>query len=499
MVVRLALGATRRHLLWQMLTESVILSLAGGVAGIAISFWATRAVAIFRLAAPVPLDLSVNVNARVLLYAFVLSVLSGILFGLIPAWSVARPLMAGGLNAEQMGNRPGRMWSIRNLIVVSQIAMSVVLLCATGLFLRSLDNASRIDIGFRSRGLLLLSIDPRLHGYSNERTVQLLQEVQERAAHLPGAISAAYTDAIPLNGGHRSDGFSAPRQKRAQKSDRLSNSTWPVPGTSTRWAFSGWPGAISQATRPPCPARPSINQIFAERFFGKENPLGQRVRDGERVYEVIGVVKNMKSRTLGEDLRPVLYRSLAQDIGADPSMEGYTVLVRFAGNAGALTNAVRAQIHSLDPSLAVFNAKTIEEHLQDALFLPRMAGALFGIFGFLGLALASVGLYGVISHWVSRRTREIGIRLAIGANGGAVQRLVIRQGMTLAVVALIPGLMIAWSSSRLLASFLYGLPSHDAVTFGAVPVFLAAVTFLACWIPSRRVMKVDPNVALRHE
>jgi ABC-type antimicrobial peptide transport system permease subunit len=141
----------------------------------------------------------------------------------------------------------------------------------------------------------------------------------------------------------------------------------------------------------------------------------------------------------------------------------------------------------------------MEEHLKDALFLPRLAGALFGIFGFLGLGLASVGLYGVISHWVSRRTREIGIRLAIGAKTSEVQRLVIRQGMTLAVVALVPGLLIARACSKLVASFLYGLPSHDTVTFTSVPLFLAAATFLACWIPSRRVLKVDPSTALRHE
>ena len=242
-----------------------------------------------------------------------------------------------------------------------------------------------------------------------------------------------------------------------------------------------------------------VNQLFVERFFGKENPIGRRVRDGDRVYEIVGVVKNTKSRFLGEDLRPVLYRSLAQDIGVDPSAAGYTVLVRFSGDPGAVANAVRAKIHSLDTSLAIFDTKTMAEHLKDALFLPRLAGALFGTFGFLGLALASVGLYGVISQWVSRRTREIGIRLAIGAKAGEVQRLVIRQGMTLAVIALAPGLLVAWASSRLLASFLYGLPGHDAVTFTAVPLFLSAVTLLACWLPSRQILKVDPNTALRHE
>lgn len=496
--VRLALGATRWHLLWQMLTESVVLSLGGGVIGVALSLWATRVVTVFRLAAPVPLDLSLSVNASVLLYAFLLSVSAGVLFGLVPAWSVVHPLMGGRLTAEQMLTRSGRMWSARNLIVVSQISMSVVLLCATGLFLHSLENASRINIGFRSRGLLMMSIDPRLSGYSNDRSVQLLQQVRERVARLPGIISATYTDVVPLNGGHRSDGF-AVEGKLAQPGNSSVDLYMAGPGYFDTMGIERVAGRVFGRDQSTSPRTSVVNQLFVQQFFGGENPIGQHVRDGDRIYEIIGVVKNTKSRTLGEDLRPVLYRSVAEDIGADPSMDGYTVVVRFAGDPAALANAMRVQIHSLAPSLAIFNTKTIEEHLKDALFLPRLAGALFGTFGFLGLGLASVGLYGVMSHWVSRRTREIGIRLAVGARTGEVQRLVIRQGMTLAVVAMIPGLLIAWSSSKLLASFLYGLPSHDTVTFTCVPLFLAAVTFLACWIPSRRVLKVDPSTALRHD
>jgi predicted permease len=407
-------------------------------------------------------------------------------------------LIRGGLSAEQMLTRPGRIWSIRNIIVVSQIAMSAVLLCATGLFLRSLENASRINIGFRSRGILMMSIDPRLHGYSAERTVQLLRRVQEQAARLPGVMSAAYTDNVPLSGGHRSDGFDV-EGKPAQPGNRTVDLYMASPGYFATMGIARVAGHEFETEKATPPRTAVVNERFVERFFGDENPIGRQVRDGDRVYEIIGVVKNTKSRTLGEDLRPVLYRSLAEDIGADPSAEGYTVVVRFAGDAGALANAVRAQIHSLDPSLAIFDTKTMEEHLKEALFLPRIAGALFGIFGFLGLGLASVGLYGVINHWVSRRTREIGIRLAIGARTGEVQRLVIRQGMTLAIAALVPGLLIAWSFSKLLASFLYGLPSHDAVTFTSVPLILAAVAFLACWIPSRRVLRVDPNTALRHD
>jgi len=498
MAVRLALGATRGHLLGQVLTESVLLSLAGGIFGVALSLWATNAPAAFRLAVPVPLDLSVSVNSAVLLYAFVLSVGAGILFGLAPAWSVARPVIVSALKGEDVLGRPDRAWSLRNLLVVSQISMSPVLLSATGLFLRSLGNASRIDIGFRSKGVLMMSVDPRLHGYSPERSVQLLTTVRQRIATLPGVISAACTDAVPLSGGHRSDGFEvqgrpAPSGNTSVDLYMASSGYFDTMGIS-RIAGRDFENETATSSRTAV-----VNELFVQRFFGNENPIGQRVRDGNRIYEIIGVVKNTKSRTLGEDLRPVLYRSLAQDIAADPSMSGYSLLVRFAGEPGALAKAVRAQIHALDPALAIFDSATMEEHLSDALFLPRLAGTLFGIFGLLGLSLAAVGLYGVISYWVSRRTREIGIRLAIGARIGEVQRLIIRQGMTLAVVALVPGLAAAWGLAKLFTSFLYGVPAHDAATFTLVPLFLGGVTFLACWIPSRRAAKVDPNTALRHE
>jgi ABC-type antimicrobial peptide transport system permease subunit len=220
---------------------------------------------------------------------------------------------------------------------------------------------------------------------------------------------------------------------------------------------------------------------------------------GGRTYQIIGVVKSIKSRTLGEDVSPVLYRSLAQDIGGDPSFAGYSLVVRYTGEAGALAGAVRREVHSIDPTLAIFNVETMEEHLRDALFLPRLAGTVFGIFGLLGLSLAAVGLYGVLNYWVSRRTREIGIRLALGAQIGGVERLIIRQGMELTAIALIPGLAAAWMVTKLFTSVLYGVAPHDLAIFTLVPLVLAAVAFLACWLPSHRAAGLEPLIALRHE
>ncbi len=499
MAVRLALGATRRHLLHQMLTESVLLALGGGVLGVALSLWATQSLAAFRFPAPVPLDLNVNVDGRVLLYTFALSVATGILFGLAPAWTVVRPIIANGLKGEDMLARPGRFWSLRNVLVISQIAMSIVLLCATALFLRSLENAAQIDIGFRSSGVLMMAVDPRLHGYSPERTSRFMNTLRERVAALPGVSSATYTDCVPLSGGNRSDAFHADGQIASHGADVSVELYMTGPDYFKTIGTPVLSGRDSVNESPNAPKVAIVNQAFAERLFKNQNPIGQRVTGRGVTYQIVGVVKNIKSRFLGEDFRPVLYRSLAQDIAEDPSFSGYRILARFTGNSGALASAMRREIHSLDPALAIFDAETIEEHLRDALFLPRLAGTLFGAFGFLGLSLAAVGIYGVMNSWVSRRTREIGIRLALGARIGEVQWLIIRQGMLLTGIAVLPGLAAAWAVAKLFTSVLYGVRSHDPPTFALVPLFLAAVALIACWFPARRAAGTEPLDALRHD
>jgi predicted permease len=497
MAVRLALGATRGQLMRQMLTESLLLALGGGLLGVALSVWSTSALSALRLPAPVPLDLSVVVDWRTLLYTFALSVGTGLLFGLAPAWAAARPILANALKGQDSLAPPGGRWTLRNVLVVSQIAMSLVLLCATGLFLRSLKSATGIDIGFRSRGVLMMAVDPRLHGYTADRTTRFLTQLRQKVADLPGVASAAVTDVVPLSMGNRSDSFSAVGRP-AKTTDRSVDLYMATPGYFDTLGITRIAGRDFGDEGPDNKVA-VVNQVFAQMLFPNENPIGQRVNGGGVTYQIIGVVKNIKSRTLGEELRPVLFRSLAQSIGTDPSLMGYAVLVRTAANSTAVAGAVRHEIRWLDPALAVFNAESMEEHFTDALFLPRLAGTLFGVFGAVGLLLAAVGLYGVMSYSISRRTREIGIRIALGAHVGAVQRLVIRQGMLLTLVAVVLGLWAAWVVAKFAASLLYGVRPHDLATFTLVPLFLAGVAFLACWIPSRRATNVDPLTALRYE
>jgi ABC-type antimicrobial peptide transport system permease subunit len=242
-----------------------------------------------------------------------------------------------------------------------------------------------------------------------------------------------------------------------------------------------------------------VNQAFVTQLFHGQNPIGQHVNGAGVDYEIIGVTKNIKSRTIGEDTRPVLFRSLAQSTGSDPSFFGYEVIVRYSGDPSPVSSAVRNQIHALDPAMAIYNEETMEEHLRSALFLPRLAGTLFGIFGITGLVLATVGLYGIMSYSVTRRTREIGIRIALGAQLGTVQRLIVRQGMLLATIALAIGLPAALLAAKFSSSFLYGVRPHDLATFVTVPLFLLGVALLACWIPARRAARVDPQSTLRYE
>ena len=498
MAVRLALGATRGRLQRQMLIESLLLGLGGGALGVLLSLWSTRALSTLHLPAPVPLDLTISVDWRVLLYSFVLSVVCGILFGVAPAWAASRPLLANALKGEDALARPGRRITMRNLLVVAQIAMSVVLLCITGLFLRSLESASGIDIGFRSQNLLIMSVDPRLHSYTPERTAAFLTQLRQRAASLPGVASAAITDYAPLSMGGRSDGFSVvggPDGDNSPSTDLYMASpgfleTMGIP------RIAGNDFSNETATEQKVGI---VNQAFVDRILKGKNPIGVLVNGGGVNYRIIGVVGNIKSRSLGEETRSVIYRAMVQNVGSDPSFLGYTLVVHTAGDPAGVAEAVRRQIHALDPAMAIFNEQTMEEHVQAAFFLPRLAATLFGTFGFIGLVLASVGLYGVMSYAVSRRTREIGIRMALGAQPGTVERLVLRQGMVLTSIALVLGWPAAWMLSKLASSFLYGIQPHDAFTFAIVPPLLVMIALAACWIPARRAASVDPMQALRTE
>ncbi len=497
MAVHLALGARRSQLFRRMLVESTVLALGGGIFGFVLCLWGTSALSAFHLPIPLPIDLAVGIDWKVLAYTFALSVLSGLFIGVAPAWAASRPVLARALKGEEAFAYKGGRWSLRNALLFSQMFLSLVLLCATGLFLRSLQSASSIDIGFRSRNLLMMNVDPQLNGYSTIRTTQFLEELRRRVGALPGVISVACVDPVPLSMDGRWDDFHVADEPT--NPDKVVDLHMVTPGYFQTMGIDRLNGRDFANEGANSPKVAIVNETLVQQFFGDRNPIGQRVTGTGETYEIVGVVKNSRSRTLGENPRPILYRSLAQDIGRDPDFRGFSLVVQTRAYPAAMETAVRNEIHTLDPTMAIFNVETMEEHLRDALVLPRLAGALFGIFGVTGLILTAVGLYGIMSYSVSRRTREIGIRLALGAQIGAVQRLIVRQGLLLTLIAIALGVPCALALAKFATSILYGVHPHDPVTFAAVPFFLATVALLACWIPARRIARVDPQKALRCE
>ena len=496
MAVRLALGGTRAHLVRQLLLESILLSLAGGVLGVILSLWSTYALSSFKLPDPIPLDAAVGVDWRVMLYTFGLSLAVGFLCGFAPAWTASRPSMPNALKGEDSLARPARAWSLRNILVVVQISLSLVSLCAAGLFLRSLQAAAKIDTGFRAGGVLIVAIDPPSSTYPPQKTIELLNTVRQWILARPTVINATVTDGIPLSGGHRSDGFVVEGAAAATPST-IVEMYMATPGYFATLGIPLMAGRDFAHESPTEPKVAVVNQELARRFFPGENPIGRRILDGGVPYQVVGVVGNTKSRTLGEDQRPVMYRSIDQAIAADPSSDGYRFLVRYQGDPASLVDGIRREIHAQDAALAVFDVQTMDEHLHDALFLPRLVGTLFTVFGSIGVLLASVGLYAVVSYSVSQRTREIGIRMALGAPPAKVQTLVVRAGMGLSLVSFGLGLPIALCGAKFATSLLYGVQPWDTATFTVVPVLLLAITLGACWIPARRASRVNPIEALR--
>ena len=499
MAVRIALGATRFQLIRPMLLESTVMALSGGAFGVALSVTGLRGLTAFHLPFATPFDLSLTMGWRVILYAFLLSVGTGMLCGVAPALTASRPVVPNSLKGESTLQRPGRAWTLRNILVVVQISLCLVLLCTTGLFLRSLRKTAEVDPGFRTRGVLMMSIDPVHNGYTGQQTPLLLKRIGDRAAAVPGVNSVAWTDHVPLSlYGQTSEFHTAAREAHAGD-DPLAEVYQVSSGYFETIGIPWIAGRDFNTVDPGAPKQAVVNEAFARAIFGAGRAIGERVTNEKTTYEIVGVVKDAKSQTLSEADEPILYRSLQQNIGLAAPTFGFSLLVRYEGNAAEVRTAVRNAIHTLDPQLAIFNDKTIEEHLGDAQILPRVSAAMFAFFGLAGLLLAAVGLYGVMSYSVSSRTSEIGIRLALGATRSGVERLIVRQGVLLSCVAMGTGLPLAWAASRVVAGVLYGIAPHDWVTFTMVPVFLASVTLLACWIAARRAASVEPQTALRHE
>ncbi|HJY26554.1 MAG TPA: ABC transporter permease [Pyrinomonadaceae bacterium] len=496
--IRQALGASRPRLIRQWLTESVVLGIAGGTVGLLLGLWSNQLLISYLQATPLA-SLNLKLDWHVLAFTFAVSIITGIVFGLAPALQASRLDLVTALKSERVFLRGRHSSRLRTLFVTAQVALSVVLLIGAGLFLRALQTATTIDPGINVDRVLTVPLNLGLLRYKETDGQNFYSNLLSRVAAQPGVESVSIVRFPQL-------GFSF-AQFEVFTEDR--NNGQPDEGVSTGFNVVG-PGYFTtmqtpllrgrdftEADRQGAPGVVVINATLASMLWNGADPLGKRISlTGQKgpFLEIVGVTRDGKYRSLGESPQPYVYQPVFQSY--DPKM---TMVIRTTGEPLSVTAAVREQIRILDPNLPVSDIKTLRDQLNFSLFPSRIAALTLGGFGVLALILAAIGIYGVVSYAVARRTHEIGIRIALGAKELSVLRLVIREGLFVVAVGLVVGLSLALVTTRLIEGFLYGVAATDAITFLTVPIVLGVVAVLASYLPARRATKVDPLVALRYE
>jgi predicted permease len=494
--IRLALGASRWRIVRQLLTESILLSLLGGVAGFLFAFWAKDFFMVFLPPTPQPSLWVVSMDWRVVVYAFVATMAAVLLFGLVPALRASRPDPGEALKAEGRGASATHS-RLRGALVVVQVAFSVVALVCAGLFLRSLQSAEKIEPGFKDPShLLLVGTDLNAAGLKPEEGQATADRLLERVRQLPGVAAASYSTMVPLGfGGHayantKVEGYvPAPDEEMSNERVIVGDGyfeTMGIPILEGR--------AITPEDRAASQRVAVVNETFARRYFSGEDPIGRRVDQGHGWATVVGVAKDGKYRELNETPAPLAYYSLRQWYA--PS---FTLHVRTTERPRALVETLRGAFAATNADLPFLDPRTMAEHMGAATFRQFFGASMLSVFGALALMLVALGLYGVLSYTVTQRTRELAIRVALGASATDVTGLVVRQGLTMTAAGLVLGTGLALAADRLLQSYLLGASETDPLTLAVIPVILVAVSLLACLIPARRATKVDPMIALRYE
>jgi predicted permease len=498
MAVRLALGAARRRVVRQLLTESAMLFTLGGAGGVLIALYATRLLSAYQLPFDVPVVIDFAPDMRALAFSLAVASLTGLAFGLAPAMHVTRPDLQSSLRSGTAAGGAARS-RLRSAFVVTQVAGSALLLVGAGLFARGLARAGSVELGFEPDGVHALSTELEMYGYSTEGAVDFYRDLMERAAQLPDVESVAAIDAPPVTLGGRSTAFGLVGRPRVDEDERPQTDYSRVtPGYFATFHVPIARGRrFNEADRNDAVHVAIVNETFARRSWPGDDPLGKRIRlsaleDAE--LEIVGVTRNAKYRSLTEEPRAMVYVPYEQ--WPTTSM---VVLARVERRGANVTAEMRGVVRGLDASLPI-DANVPYRELMGIAMLPSRAAALFTtLFGGVGLMLAALGLYGILAFAVAQRTREIGIRMALGARTGAVRTLIIRGGVKLVAIGLAIGFVIALAVTRLLRGLLYGVSPTDPITFGGIALLLVGVALAAAYVPAWRATRIDPVEALRAE
>ncbi|HEV2194799.1 MAG TPA: ABC transporter permease [Candidatus Acidoferrum sp.] len=498
MGLRAALGASRTRLIRQMLTECILLSLLGGAAGLAIAYAGRTVLWSFRPPFIQADSIDLSLDSNVLIFTLGISLVTGLLFGVAPAFKASVPDLADTL---KLGGRSGSIgWGrnkLRSLLVVSEIALSLVALVGAGLFIRSMRDAQKMDPGFESKNLFMLAFDLGALHYDEGHGQQFLRAAVERANATPGVKAAAIASNFPLGGGFARTVFPEGEDESTGYRGTLTQLDDITPGYFDALRIPLIRGRLfTDADRKDTTSVAIINEAMAKKFWPNQEAIGKRFHffGDTTLREVVGITRNSTVNAIGEVPPPLVYLPVTQDYAPAATLQ-----VQTTGKPEPVIAGVRAQIQSLEPNLAITNVQTIGEIIDQGLWAPEMGAALLTVFGGLAMVLAAVGVYGVLAYSVTQQTREIGIRMAMGAERGHVLRLVVGQGLKLAGSGLVLGILVSLVLTRQLSSLLFGVSAYDPLTYAGVTVILVSVALLACYIPARRATRVDPLVALRYE
>jgi len=498
MALRLALGARRLRLIRQLLTESAVLFVLGALGALLITVWVTRGLASYRLPIELPLVLDFAPDARVFVFCLSVALVAGMVFGLAPALQLSRTSLHATLK-EEHGTGSARRARLRNAFVIAQVAGSAVLLIGAGLFTRGLARVNAIDIGFQPDGVRALDTELDAYGYDVPRAVGFYDELLDRASRLPGVESTALIDVPPLVLGGRETTYSVPGGGPVAEEEQPTTDLARVtPGYFATFRIPILEGrGFAASDREDAGAVAIVNETFARTNWPGESPLGRRIRLGEledAEAEVVGVARDAKYRSIAEERRPMVYVAYRQH----PTTE-MVLLARVGRDAGAVSRALHQTVRDIDIGVHA-DANVPYRDLMKIALLPGRAGAVFfTLIGAVGLALASLGLYGVLAYMVAQRSREIGIRIALGAEPRRVCGLVLRQAARLAGTGLVLGLAAAVLVMRGLEGLLYGISPTDPIAFGGIAVLLMAVALGAALIPAVRAIRTDPVRVLQAE